>query len=218
MRKAGLLREVQRNRMLETAGINAVAGVNLISVDIQPEYEQAFDFKLWEFLAFVNNNIEQMNSMTFLYNGADTIGMIELHEYQMWLVENGLEEENLNYCRFYDKGYAFFRYCMDEGIDDDDIVKFVKFMVKNDINDSRDIDEANWQEFMTWAQVDESEIRDLLENASDMINIPDLMDFLENYGGRISICGGGINECMKEVEIALQAMEKPYQVLTAYTY
>ena len=51
-----------------------------------------------------------------------------------------------------------------------------------------------------------------------MINVPDLMDFLRNYGGKIILTGGGINECLKEVEIALMALDRPYNVLTRFTY
>lgn len=218
MRKAALLQETQRHRMLETAGLNSVQGANLISVDIQPEYQDYLSFDLNDYLQYLNTNIDVLSSLTFLYNGADTLGMVSEGDFQMWLVENGFEEENLNYSRFYDKGYAFFRYCMDEGIDDEDIVELVQYMSSHDINDTRDIDEEMWQDFMATTGADQSEVRDLLENADDMINIPDLMDFLKNYGGKIVVTGGGINECLKEVEIALMALRKPYNVLTQFTY
>lgn len=65
---------------------------------------------------------------------------------------------------------------------------------------------------------DESEIRDLLEIVDDMVSIPDLMDFLKNYNNKLVLCGGGINECLKEVEIALMALDKKYNVLTKFTY
>ena len=218
MRKAALLKETQRHRMLETAGLNSVQGANLISVDIQPEYQDYLSFDLNDYLQFLNENIELMSSLTFLYNGADTLGMVSEQEFMMWLVENGFEEDNLNFSRFYDKGYAFFRYCMDEGVDDEDIVALVKFMVANQINDSRDMDEQKWNDFMLSSDVDRTEIRDLMENIDDMINVPDLMDFLRNYGGKIILTGGGINECLKEVEIALMALDRPYNVLTQFTY
>ena len=218
MRKAGLIKEQQRYRMLETAGINAVQGANLLSVDIQPEYAKAFGFDVYDYLNFLNKNIEVLNSLTFLYNGTDTVGGVSENEYKYWLVENGFEEENLDYSRFYDKGYAFFRYCIDEGIDDDDIVALVKFMIKHDINDSRDIDEQMWVDFMKETGADQSDVRELLEYAGDMINIPELMNYLGDYGGRIVLTGGGINECLKEVEIALMVLDKPYNVLTQYTY
>lgn len=215
MRKAGLLRETQRNRMLETSGVNLLQGVNLISVDIQPEYQDGFGFNLSEYLGYLNENIEVMNSLTFLFNGPD-LGFGSEDEYKYWLVENGFEEENLNYSRFYDKGYAFFRYCMDEGIDDDELVDFIKFMISHDINDSREIDAEMWAQFK--AEYNYESIQDLLEPAQEMINIPDLMDFLKNYSGRLMLCGGGIQECLKEVELALMVLDKPYQILTQYTY
>jgi len=204
--------------MLETAGLNSVQGANVISVDIQPEYQDYLSFDLSDYLQFLNENIELMSSLTFLYNGADTLGMVSETDFMMWLVENGFEEDNLNFSRFYDKGYAFFRYCMDEGVDDEDIVALVKFMVANQINDSRDMDETRWNDFMLSSDVDRTEIRDLMENIDDMINVPDLMDFLRNYGGKIILTGGGINECLKEVEIALMALDRPYNVLTRFTY
>jgi len=218
MKKEQLLKETQRHRMLETAGLNSVQGANLISVDIQPEYQDYLSFDLQDYLDFLNENIDIMSSLTFLYNGADTLGMVSEMDFKMWLVENGFEEQNLNYSRFYDKGYAFFRYCMDEGVADDDIVALVKFMVANQINDSRDMDEQKWNDFMLSSDVDRTEIRDLMENIDDMINVPDLMDFLRNYGGKIILTGGGINECLKEVEIALMALDRPYGVLTRFTY
>lgn len=218
MRKSKLLEENQKNRMLEMAGLSFVQGANVISIDIQPEYQDALDFNLNDYLQFLNQNIENINSLTFLYNGEDTMGMVSENEYKYWLVENGFEEENLYNCRFYDKGYAFFRYCMDEGIEEDDIVVFVQYMLNNNINDSREITTEVWNDFVQKSNIDESDIRNLLENADDMLNIPDLMEYLRAYGGKIILTGGGINECLKEVEIALMVLDKPYNVLTEYTY
>lgn len=218
MRKEQLLKEGQRNKLLESSGAGLVTGINLLSVDIQPEYESAFTFRLVEYLDFLNENHEVMNSITFLYNGADTLGMISESEYIYWLVDNGLNEEVIDSITFYDKGYAFFRNAMDVCGDEDEIVDLVRYMNDNDINDSRDIDNDMWTDFMETYQLDSSDIRELLEFSEDCINIPDLMDFLRNYGSKLVICGGGINECLKEVEIALKAMNKNYNVLTKFTF
>jgi hypothetical protein len=43
------------------------------------------------------------------------------------------------------------------------------------------------------------------------------MDFLKRYSN-IVLTGGGINECLKEVEIALKALKQPYQIYSTYTY
>lgn len=218
MKKAALLAETQRHRMLETAGINTVQGANLITVDVQPEYQNYFGFQPYAFGAYINESYDVMSSLTFLFNGPD-LGFPSEEEYHWWLIEEcGVEEEIIASAYFFDKGYAFFRYCMDEGIDDDDIVTLIQYMVSHDISDTRDINTEMWNNFVASTDVDQSNVRDLMENADDMLKIPDLMDFLKNYGGKIVLTGGGINECLKEVEIALMALQKPYNVLTQYTY
>lgn len=218
MKKEKLLREQQRNKLLEDSGISLIKGANLISVDIQPEYERGMYFGVENFLNFINQSIDELNSLTFLYNGTDTVGGVDENEYKYWLVDNGLDESVLDYARFYDKGYAFFRTCMDEGHDEEEIVNLVKYMIHHSINDSREIDEEMWNGFMSEYGYDSSDVRDLLEPAQDCINIPDLMEYLQRYSGKIVICGGGINECFKEVEIALNALGKNYNILTKFTY
>lgn len=217
MIKEKFLKEQQRNKILENSNINIVTNSNFISVDIQPEYQDSFTFDIYSFTEFLNKNYNKLNSLTFLFNGPE-LGFPSENEYMWWLVENGLNEEVLNYATFYDKGYAFFRYCMDEGIDDDELINLIKYMMSHNINDSREIDEKMWNDFMMKYNYDQSEIRDLLEVADDMINIPELMNFLQKYSGKIILCGGGINECLKEVEIALMVLDKNYNILTKFTY
>lgn len=106
---------------------------------------------------------------------------------------------------------------MDNSIDEDNIVDLVKYTIRHNINDSRDIDEDMWDNYMEETNHDQQDVRDLLENAGDMINIPDLMDFLKRYSN-IILTGGGINECLKEVEIALLSLDKTYYTLSKFVY
>lgn len=188
----------------------------IINVDIQPEYENWITFNINNWVNFINQNGEQ-NNIVFLYNGADTMGMIEEYEFQNWLIELGIDENIIENATFYDKGYAFFRYCMDNSIDEDNIADLVKYMVRHDITDSREIDNDMWNDFMKETNHTLQDVRELLENADDMLSIPDLMDFLARYSN-ILLTGGGINECLKEVEIALLALDKPYNILSQFTY
>ncbi len=187
----------------------------LIVVDIQPEYEKSFSFDKFDFCQYLNEKIDKYDDVILLYNGYETLGMIEEYEYHDWLLDNGLEEENLNRIIFYDKGYAFFRYCMDSSIDEDDIVDLVKFMKKYDINDSREIKEEYWDEFIK--EFEGEDIRELMEDSDDCISIPDLMDFLQPYHN-ITLTGGGCEECLKEVEIALKSLDKKYEIDNDFTY
>lgn len=191
-------------------------GKTIINVDIQPEYKNYISFNLREWVNFINTNAA-LNNIVFLYNGADTLGMIDENSFQNWLVELGVDEDVVYNATFYDKGYAFFRYCMDNSIDEDNIVDLVKYMVRHNINDTRDIDGDMWNDYMEETNHDQQDVRDLLENAGDMITIPDLMSFLERYSN-IVLMGGGINECLKEVEIALLALDKNYNTLSEFVY
>jgi len=218
MRKEKFLKEQQYNKILENSGVSILNNADLISVDIQPEYHEAFTFDEMSFGNMINENYDSLARLTFLFNGPD-LGFPSEDEYKHWLWEEcGIEEHIVYNSYYYDKGYAFFRYCIDFGVDDDDLADLVKFMVRHDINDSRDMDEEMWILFMKEYNHDQSEVRDLLEFSDDMINIPDVMEFLQNYNQNIVLCGGGLQECLKEVEIALMAMDKPYRLYTQYTY
>jgi hypothetical protein len=214
MRKEQLLINEEVRRVFELSGDNFVAGKHLVVVDIQPEYQDGVPW-LYDFVEFLNENYHELNNLTFLYNGADTLGMIDLQSYQYWWVENGLDEEIAFDSNYYDKGYAFFRYCMDSGIDEDSVSNLVRYMISNDVNNSRELDEEFWNGFVD--QYGSEDVRDLLEISDDCLWIPDLMEELVSYNN-IVLCGGGIDECLKEVEIALNALDKPFQVLSQFTY
>ena len=216
MKKNKIKLNEELNRMLELAGSNLINGKHLVVVDIQPEYQSGFDRHfLNEFINFLNENYEHLSALTFLFNGPDTLGMISENEYKYWWLENGLDEHIIDSATFYDKGYAFFRYCMDSDIDENQIVNLVKYMIEKHVNDTRELDKEFWNEFIE--RFGDDDIRDLLETSDDMINIPDLMSFLKNYRG-VVLCGGGVNECLKEVEIALKALNIPFNLLTKFIY
>jgi hypothetical protein len=195
---------------------NKFSGKSIINVDIQPEYQNYISFNLKNWVNFINQNAIN-NNIVFLYNGKDTLGMIDEYSFKDWLIKLGVDEDVIYNATFYDKGYAFFRYCMDNSIDEDNIADLVKYMVNHNINDSRDIDNEMWRNFMSETNLNQDDVKELLENADDCISIPDLMDFIKRFNN-IVLLGGGINECLKEVEIALLALDKPYNTLSEFTY
>ncbi len=183
----------------------------LLVVDIQPEYNDWIKF-LPDFVKYVNRT---KNNVVFLYNGAETMDMVNESDYQWWLTAYGVKERVIDSATFYDKGYAFFRNCMDRGLDHDEIVGLVKLMYDKGVNDSRDLDEDFWEEYV--AQFGSQDFREAVEKSEDCIYIPELMDFLNRYDD-IIICGGGEHQCLKEVEIALEALGKKYKRLQEYIY
>ena len=197
--------------------IDTPKGSTIMSVDIQPEYENNISFSLMRFANYINTAYENNNRIIFLYNGEDTLGMIPEYEYKYWLLELGINENVIDNSIFYDKGYAFFRFCIDSNIEDDDIVELVRYMYDNNINDSRDIDWETLVEDYIENDLNYNEIKELLEYSGDMISIPDLMDFLKNYNN-ITLIGGSQYECLKEVEIALNALNKNYNLDVRFVF
>lgn len=195
-----------------------VSGKTLIVVDIQPEYEKGFGFKIEEFTQFINENYENMSKLVFLYNWADTVGDLDEMGYKYWLCEHGLDENIADSSTFYDKGYAFFRYCMDSSIDESATINFVRFMYENDITDSREMNREMWTKYLKqYRRTDKKQVMELLQHSDDMVNIPDLMNYIKRFNN-IMLTGGGVNECLKEVEIALGALNKTYDTLEEFTY
>lgn len=130
MKKEKLQLHENAMRMAELAGVNPAEGKSFIVVDVQPEYSNAFRaYMLPELIDFLNQNYDSLSRLVFLYNGADTLGLVSEGEYKMWWIENGLDEVVIDYAVFYDKGYAFFRYCMDEGIDETQTANLVRYMI-----------------------------------------------------------------------------------------
>ena len=77
----------------------------LLVVDIQPEYNDWIKF-MPDFVKYVNRT---KNNVVLLYNGAETMDMVNESDYQWWLNAHGLRQRVIDSATFYDKGYAFFR-------------------------------------------------------------------------------------------------------------
>ncbi len=71
----------------------------------------------------------KVDFILFLFNGPD-LEFPDEDELKQWYYENGLKEEVIHSSDYYDKGYAFFRYCMDSDIKHEDTVKLVKYCIR----------------------------------------------------------------------------------------
>ena len=168
---------------------------NVIVVDVQPIYKSGIRFDMYEFVEF----LQDQRNILYYFNGPDTVGGDSKNEIIDWLMEysdynddfyNKLNRETV----WYDKGYAFFRNWMDNGVDEGFIKKAVRFMMIKKVNDSRDISTEEWiEEF--------PEEENFFENyyKEDCIYLPDIpINKLKKWSGSY-IVGGGKNECLAEV-------------------
>ena len=174
-----------------------------ISVDVQPAYE--FPFDVASYYEWLDENFERV----IVYINGEELGFPPADEHKYWLYEQGVPEEIVfgSKFEFREKGYAFFRSCMDEGIEDC-LVDIIQFMFEKQIYDSRQLEDEHFEEI--GAEYENCDrIIEFLQDNEDMINIPDLMFDLQKdnlQGRQLSVSGGGDTECLEEIRLALRAL------------
>ena len=175
----------------------------ILNVDIQPEYSKNISF-MREWVRYVNGN-----SNIFLYNG-ESLGMIDWGDYAAWLLDWGVKESVLDRSKFFDKGYAFLRNWMDSDMPVDDLKRVIKFMYQNKIYDSRDLSDEDYK----FLEIDAE--ANYIKN--DCIFIPDVMPYLDDIRDTMTVVGGGCNECLLEIVLCLEALNKKYEINKKFVY
>ena len=181
----------------------------VISIDIQPCYEKACNHILNNYIHFINNFKGKLISF---YNNED-IGCDSEQNVINWLYEIGVEEYVIDNTIWKPKQYAFFRNWMDQQLPLNEIIKAIRFMVTNNINDSREITLPQWKSIYgnQWETV-----KDIV--LSDMINLPDIsIPELKSYQ-HIYVCGGAKHECLSEFLLLLNAFNIKYTLINSLIY
>jgi hypothetical protein len=182
----------------------------LVVVDVQPAYANAFNFES-ELATLLNNRTGE----TLMYVNAEDTYTIEdtVDDIRHWWIESGMDEDVAYDLEFYDKGYGNLREATDSGADDADIIAVLREMFRQNINDSRmlfDEDAEKQQEVfgeenMYWIDAGIS-IMEL--NGYD--NLKRMSPFY--------LCGGGRDECLKEVMLMCNALNIKYKLLKKFIY
>ena len=201
-----VLREIIRE---EIQNLNELlveyASKSTIVVDVQPAYEKYIRFDMDKFSDFLN----KQKSILYFFNGPDLGNEAEM-DVMYWLMDYGVDDDTIDRIKFIDKGYGFFRNWMDVGVGESTIQKAIIHMVKNRKYDSRDIDEDEWLEMFP-----ELENYDVLD---DGIYLPDIsIGKLKNWSGSY-LCGGGKDECLKEVQLLMNAFNIKYKLVREFIY
>ncbi|MBP04539.1 MAG: hypothetical protein CMA72_07130 [Euryarchaeota archaeon] len=187
---------------------------SLVVVDVQPEYESNTRFNIGDML---RTAAEDYSRVLFLFNGEDTLGMVSESALKNFYFEKlDYDEETfdklLSKSTFFDKGYGFFRDVMDSSVcfDRTSIVKIVKHMIDNDIQDIRDLEEED---------VDAIGVSELLfDDLEDYgFYLPELEEVLPRWNGS-DLAGGARNECMAEVEILGAAQGLSFNHVDRFIY
>ena len=185
-----------------------------ISVDVQSEYMDHVNFDVAEYYKWMYDTFSQV----IVYVNGVELGFPSKEEHISWLVyDMGVDEEIVDSFDFREKGYAFFRSCMDEGYHEC-LTELIEYMFKNGINDSRDLDEDDFDKIKNEFEYCD-EIIEFIQDSGDGIFIPDLMHELSADSlNKVTLSGGGDTECLEEVRLALTALGIQYTDMREYIY
>lgn len=190
---------------------------NVIVVDIQPAYESGWDNprQLYEVMDFLNSQ----NQILMLVN-ADSDGFTDDTKdsvYEYWL-EHDFDEEKFSDVTYFDKGYGFLRSWMDNGVSEHTIIRVIREMYRNRVWDSRELfggedsdeyetlfEEFVGHEFQDW----------MLSDPLIVEYVP--LKLLKKFEGSY-IIGGGRNECLREVELIMNAFNIKYKRIDKFVY
>jgi hypothetical protein len=192
--------------MLTEARSNSV-----ILVDFQPAYDNGTH----DYESAINNAMQYINekqpNVTAFFNGED-VGIEDTPQEVMWhFIENGLDEDLTHLFNFKEKSYAWLRQWMDEGVDDATIIKVIRYLVMNDLNDSRDIEDEAWLQLVgeDFQYYDDREMN---------IYLPDInIGTLKTLSGSL-LGGGGHHECLKEMQLLMNAFNIKYKMVGDWIY
>lgn len=195
----------------------------VIVVDVQPEYcgvnpvcQRVVDF------------VQKQTGPVLMYVNAEDQGMTgdSIESIRTWWEESagaeydedsGTYTEVINWGRFtiVDKGYGYFRSWMDHGIEESTIIATIREMYQQRVTDTREL------EFPVFNK--RTPIQSLIQGAiEEMDGDPLVTNWisvaqLKRFNGAY-IVGGGRNECLREVELLMNAFNIKYKRIESLVY
>lgn len=203
----------------------------VICVDVQPEYDNPLNKKIIDFV------VKQTGPVLFFVNAedqgltGDTIRSIKEYwnnavcaEDERYTYDEETDEyvENpncptINWNRFQvvDKGYGYFRPWMDHGIEPSTIIATIRELYAQKISDSRDLKFPPFNK----RTPTQSLIRDAVnEMNGDPLSVNwTSVAQLKRFSGAYLV-GGGRNECLREVELLMNAFNIRYKRIDSLVY
>lgn len=186
----------------------------IIVVDVQPYYANLAPDAKRKCLKVIKFLKEQTGNILMFVNAEDT-GLTEdtIYDIKEWYEEYGFDDWDR--VEIIDKGYGYLRSWMDQGVKPSTIIKAIRIMYQHKINDSREIVEdfddhdsyEKWKEILDDDYIPEDSI------SVNWISVKKLKEYNNCY-----IVGGGRNECLREVELLMNAFNVKYTRIDSLVY
>ena len=197
-----VLKFKQYRNLLESISISAP----IIIIDIQPAYESYCNNVICDesFIEMVNS---QQNILWFFNGDSDGITEDNLSTVKQWLLDYGVSKTAIKRIKFREKTYGFFRGWMDNSVPDNIIIKVIREMYMTRKYSSEDLDLSK---ILTPSELE-------MLPQSDVLYLTNIaITELKQYAG--FICGGGKHECLREIELLMNAFNFKCKRLQNYIY
>lgn len=191
-----------------------------IVVDVQPEYCSyqggAYEPVCWDIIEFIN---KQTGPVLMFVNAEDSgVSQDSIGSIQEYWEENGFNPDNWSRIQIVDKGYGYLRSWMDRGTNPAVIIRVIREMYQQKVSHSRELfggeNTPEYDEKMQALMGKEFRQFDLDDPITvNWTSIAQLKQFNGAY-----IMGGGRDECLREVELLMNAFNIKYKRIDSLVY
>jgi len=182
---------------------------SIIVVDVQPAYSGIYDGDENPIFEKIINFCQQSSGKILMFVNAeeDQLTTDTIEDIKIYWEDSGFDDWNR--VEIVDKGYGFLRGWMDNQVSDRSIIKALREMYRLRISDSREIvdsfDEVSSQE--KWIEI----LNDPnIPSHDPLLVFPKSIGKLKEYQNSLLV-GGGRNECLREVELIMNAFNIKYK-------
>ena len=185
---------------------------NILVVDVQPSYDR------WckSVAPGIANLLNKHTGGRYCLYNAEGLTEDSQQSVAMYLSENGMTEEAIDDTKFVEKSYGFFRSWMDQEVSERIIIKTIRAMVQNRVNDSRDLDV---DKVLTPYEQERGLKLWKVDWEDEGIYMPDFMPIrLLKQMSPFLMCGGARDQCLREIELICNAFNIRYKRIDSLIY
>lgn len=179
----------------------------LMVVDVQPGYASAIMPWLPGAILKTMRQTEEGTPILVVSVNEELTGDTPASIEMFWR-DQGMDDDLFSRVTFLEKDYAFFRGWMDNGVDDDEIVAAVQALRQHRVGDSRRLDSSVLEEIAPHGA-----------SLASPLYLPWELEQQRAYRQPAwRLCGGGRDECLKEIELWLASMRIGFERLDHLVY